>query len=294
MSEEATRSKADLFGDEFGGGLGIAPVIVPEPEVKETQKDQQTVQSFTREIDLGDGSGKQVFTGATVDELLDKLTDAQKNATLKIQELTRGPKTSRIRPETDFHVHVPQKLTDDEVYQLTSGNFDEDRVLNTLLKKRFGDKIDSTTVAGKLEAEQQDQAQREFLKDTPDFVPNQENAKHITDFLTKEQLPLTARNLKYAFQELKADGLFVAAPVNQTTPETRIETKEETSTTTTEKEPKKRSTGVPAIGTSRNNAAEQQITDIDAEVRRIYENPDTEKARQDMQRLMARVNSQNK
>jgi len=43
---------------------------------------------YRREIDLGDGSGKQVFEAESVEELLDKLTEAQEHATRKIRELS--------------------------------------------------------------------------------------------------------------------------------------------------------------------------------------------------------------
>src|SRR5690348_9223353 len=43
-------------------------------------------QTFRREIDLGDGSGKQVFEADSPEALIDKLADAQVHATKKIRE----------------------------------------------------------------------------------------------------------------------------------------------------------------------------------------------------------------
>src|ERR1700730_17749344 len=61
-----------------------------EPKDEETDEidddeedDDEDEEKFTRTIDLGDGSGIQVFKAATLEKLLDKLSDAQVNATKK-------------------------------------------------------------------------------------------------------------------------------------------------------------------------------------------------------------------
>src|SRR5690349_14030031 len=53
----------------------------------EEQEDEPAETVFRRTIDLGDGSGVQVFEAPTLEELVDKLAEAQRNASKKIREL---------------------------------------------------------------------------------------------------------------------------------------------------------------------------------------------------------------
>ncbi|KKL05971.1 hypothetical protein LCGC14_2600680, partial [marine sediment metagenome] len=52
---------------------------------------------FVKEIDLGDGSGVQKFEADTEAELIDKLVEAQTNATKEIRKLQRAK--PRARPQ---------------------------------------------------------------------------------------------------------------------------------------------------------------------------------------------------
>ena len=65
-----------------------APVQQDDPE-------QEEELVYRREIDLGDGSGVQVFEGSSYDELIDKLANAQLHATRKIKELSTAKKARR-------------------------------------------------------------------------------------------------------------------------------------------------------------------------------------------------------
>src|SRR6266568_7729436 len=80
----------------------VAPVADAEP-----LEDEPVL--YRREIDLGDGSGTQVFEGETLEELVDKLADAQKHATRKIRDLNRQAKEVAAPP-------APKPLTPDEEY----------------------------------------------------------------------------------------------------------------------------------------------------------------------------------
>src|ERR1700743_2577476 len=131
--QEATVSKGvDLFGDEFA-----------ESQVQVSDDDEQTsddsegednsapelagirtvsAAKFQREIDLGDGSGKQVFKADSAEELLDKLTEAQKNATIKIREQQFELKRAkRAHPERiDTPTAVKRDLTAQELLDISN------------------------------------------------------------------------------------------------------------------------------------------------------------------------------
>jgi hypothetical protein len=77
----------------------VAPNATPEPP-----------KEFTATVDLGDGSGPQVFKADSQQGVIDKLVDAQKNATLRIRQLkekakakpdnSRPPETLAFQPRT--------------------------------------------------------------------------------------------------------------------------------------------------------------------------------------------------
>src|SRR6185437_3470520 len=60
------------------------PAADPNPAADPDPDPAPKPEWFVREIDLDDGSGKQVFKGRTLDELADRLAEAQANATRKI------------------------------------------------------------------------------------------------------------------------------------------------------------------------------------------------------------------
>jgi hypothetical protein len=111
MADEKVEAKVskgvDIFGDEF------AESQVPATETEETEDQVDdasavlpgvrtapatSVSKFQREIDLGDGSGKQVFKGNTAEELLDVLTESPTSRTLDSRgTLTGGGRDEQAR-----------------------------------------------------------------------------------------------------------------------------------------------------------------------------------------------------
>jgi hypothetical protein len=157
-----------------------------------------------REIDLKDGSGVQRFEADTYEALVDKLATAQENATKKIRELTqRKP----IEPEREvkpaFELKPPSEA---DMIALKEG-FDSDPA--AAVKKAFQLFTGQTpeeyqTERAQFAADQQrKQAEVAFLKSHKDFNNCPENASKISEFLSKEQLPVTKRNLEYAYQNLE-------------------------------------------------------------------------------------------
>lgn len=175
---------------------------------------------YEREIDLGDGSGKQVFKGATAEELIDKLVTAQQNATIKIRE---QQVKLRARPDVSapdvFAPADPTALSADELFQLGQElQSDPAKAFDKILQTQVGlssaqlrqmaiDYGNNQQIALAAKAEQ------EFLAAHPtDFQPSQKNAQRIIDFIKSENLPYTTKNIEYAFQELSEGGL-LDAPV---------------------------------------------------------------------------------
>src|SRR5437879_3395776 len=72
--------------------------VAKEPKTSTTEEPKTDAEpapetAYEYEIDLGDGSGKQVFRGASYEDLIEKLGKAQEHATRKIRELTAAQKT---------------------------------------------------------------------------------------------------------------------------------------------------------------------------------------------------------
>jgi hypothetical protein len=183
-----------------------------EPTVKVETQNPPTPETpppskFVREIDLKDGSGVQKFEADSWEGLVDKLATAQENATKKIRELSaRKP----IEPEREvkpaYEIKEPSAA---DMLALKEG-FEADPA--AAFKKAFELYTGQTPEQYQqergqyLSEKQRKEAENAFLAaHKKDFVNNPENAQKIGEFLTKEQLPVTKKNLEYAFQNLQDD-----------------------------------------------------------------------------------------
>src|SRR5262249_49733779 len=81
--------------------------LAKEPTVEEPEADEPDETVFRYEIDLGDGSGKQVFEAPTQEELIEKLGQAQEHATRKIRQQDAALKAAQPKAE-------PAPATDNE------------------------------------------------------------------------------------------------------------------------------------------------------------------------------------
>ena len=214
---------------------------VKRPEAIEPKKEPVAPKVFKREIDLGDGSGVQVFEAETQDGLIDKLTEAQRNATLKIKELNREVKGARsIEPEKrePLTKPVPTTLSQAEVEQLAIQLSTEPHVaFEKLFKAATGASPNefAKTIAqvnDVVEVLQGAAAAEEFVAEhVEDYLPTPRNFAAIRKFLEAESLHTTKRNLDYAFYKLSAQGALDAPKPEQPVKpadEVRIEPKIET------------------------------------------------------------------
>ena len=99
---------------------------MPEESQQQLEPGQVEIKGevfWERRIDLGDGSGVQVFRGRTERELVDALVKAQEHASRKIKEQSRQIKTGMglitPDPEEPMPQYKPRVLTPDEQWQLT-------------------------------------------------------------------------------------------------------------------------------------------------------------------------------
>lgn len=202
------------------------PVAEVTPPVEPTK--------FRREIDLGDGSGKQVFEADSQEGLIDKLAEAQKNATRKIREQNQRIK-SGLQPtkKGSGNKFTPKPLTADEEFVIgQSFATNPGAAFDKIFEAKFGAKpeeviarIDRASQVEEILAGQQAAAQ--FLNEhKDDFAPTPANQSRIQSYLDSHGYAYTKENFEYAFSELSASGLLespapataaVAAPV--TTPE---------------------------------------------------------------------------
>ena len=191
--------------------------------------------AFRREIDLGDGSGVQVYEGDTADELLDKIADAQKHATAKIraqnqeiQNLKRQVITAPESGEDDPAGPLPEfkgrTLTADEEFQLGQELLNPATAVKAqrkLLEAELGAPLDVARAAlrrAEMTPRQIDAYRNgeTFLLRHPEFVtgPGHPNVKAMTDFMTAKNMAFTLTNYERAFAALSAAGqLELRAPV---------------------------------------------------------------------------------
>jgi len=143
----------------------------------------------TRTIDLGDGSGKQVFTADTAEELLDKLTTAQENATRKIREQEFELKREkRAKPDRSAApVLAKKELTADELFQIANElSTNPAAAIDKIFTAKTGK---SATEIGNfindfMAAQQVAQAETAFLMNhQTDYIPSAQNAARIEKFL---------------------------------------------------------------------------------------------------------------
>lgn len=172
---------------------------------------------YRTEIDLGDGSGVQVFEAESPEALTEKLIDAQKNATKKIRQ--QEAELKELRAKT---AGKPQSaaLTDDEKYVLKQEfDKDPDAALSKWFKRRTGRDIEDVNTLGQrldqeAESRQRFAAMEAFLASHEDFInddtvngkPNP-NGDLMRMKLAELGLPITSENLHKAYLQLKQSGL---------------------------------------------------------------------------------------
>ena len=183
-------------------------------------------------VDLGDGSGPQVFKGKTVAELLGKYRRAQEHATRKIREQALALKLRETPdPATPLPEFTPHAPTTDELWQLSEDIKDPNRAANALTRAvewQLGANLGE--VRATLQSIIAEKARRDvfaageaFTDAHPEFKKCPENEQAMFAYLDKHNLAYTRKNFEIAFGELKSGLILVSSgqPTGSET-ETRI------------------------------------------------------------------------
>jgi 23S rRNA pseudoU1915 N3-methylase RlmH len=179
-----------------------------------TEPEQTAIESEVVEpevikvVDLGDGSGRQVFKGRTGDEVLEKVLEAQANATRKIRQ--QEIELKDLRAKTAPKAELP-KLTADEEFVLSQQlNKEPSKALDEYFRRRTGFEMaelaEMKRQADKMTtAESTNHALAVFLATHPDFVDGTWNSAAMK--LAIRGKAITTENLHEAYLDLKDSGL---------------------------------------------------------------------------------------
>lgn len=229
-------------------------VLDNSAEVVEDEPEEFIVR---REIDLGDGSGVQVFSGRgateldAVKDLNEKLFEAQRNASRTIRELQKkAPKV-----ETP----VEKTFSPDEEYVFKQLGEKPSEQFKTLFKEVTGmDVAEFKTSQAAIKEFQKNQrslqVQQDFVNTHPDYIGNEKNGVAIRDWVQEHNYAeFDANNLEKAYQDLKKRGILELKPdeASVTTEEERLEAEriaQAQRESTQSRSPKKSSTVSPRGG----------------------------------------------
>lgn len=181
-----------------------------EQERIAAEEAKKTPKTFYRErtIDLGDGAGVQVFKGkgdsseAALEDLTDKLAEAQRNATKKIRELNDKVKTNPVEktftPEDDA-------IYSAELLKTPTAAFKK------LFKEVTGVDVEEfKTVTAREKAFQAAQEKKSvadlFVAAHPDFADTERNGRLINKWLTLHN-DFSLDSFEKAYQDLNESGL---------------------------------------------------------------------------------------
>lgn len=184
--------------------------------------------AFTRTIDLGDGSGKQVFEADTAEGLADALAEAQLNATKKIRELSgtnqelqrrvlAQPAGGEVDPDGPMPGFKPRELNANDLFALgqkLQNPATAVAALQEAIEAGLGASLEEVrrtlrlaqTTPRQLRGRQ---AAEEFLLRHPEFIPNAKNQETMFAYMEHpdRNMALTSRNFEIAFGELRSRGL---------------------------------------------------------------------------------------
>jgi hypothetical protein len=242
--EKPAADKPEQKRDDKGQFVAAEEAV---EEVEQAAEDIEEEIIYQRKIDLGDGSGVQVFQGKSLEELVDKLVKAQENATKKIRQLAeQQPKTNtstkRQRTAEDEFLLSQELMTKpsaafEKLFQESVG----------MPISEFKSNVEAVKVFNSSRAA--DEAAKSFVEATPEYFPNKANGVKVQNYLKTYQLPATLENITKAYTELNNSGLLQVRPA-----ESASEVKEVTQDTPvqevapTVQKPRKASSGLSARG----------------------------------------------
>lgn len=217
----------------------VAEVADPTQTTTEPEEDEETI--YQRRIDLGDGSGVQVFQGSSLEELVDKLVVAQENATKKIRQLAAEKPPAVKKPRSADEEFVLGQKFMSKPSEAFSQMFEAEVGMPI---SEFKSNVEAVKAFNETKAA--DDAANKFVALTPDYFANPSNGKKIQRYLEVNRLPATVETLTKAYTELNADGLLAAKPAEKAEAATEVVTR-----------PKPKSSGLSTRGGAPKPAATQ-------------------------------------
>ncbi len=253
------------------------PVDAPEPlPIAETPaepapSEESTVQTekpsgkrtvYIKKIDLGDGN-VQTFKASTKDELIDKIFNAQVNASKRIKELKaenrKLAQSVQPDPEKPTRQYQPRDLSEDEEIEVINKlqSSPKEAVAKTI-EALFGGTMDEirADIAYGRQAKQREEilaVGRQFMQEHPDYPVTAQNEKLMGEYLQKNKLAWTLKNLEIAYADLQEAGLVVpvgTAPDESDDADSDIEEVEEVPVTAAPNAPVTPVSPTPASATS--------------------------------------------
>lgn len=188
----------------------------------------ETAKAFRREIDLKDGSGVQVFEGDTAEEVMDKLAEAQANATRKIADLSEKNKNLNRRvlaqpesgegdPDGPMIEFRPREFTSDEAFALgqrLQNPGTAAAALREAIEAGLGATFDQVRKALRRAETTPRQirgreAAEQFLLNHPELITDEYNQKELFGYMEhpSRRMALTVQNFEIAYDALSAAGL---------------------------------------------------------------------------------------
>lgn len=177
----------------------VAPVVAPPiveppapPKTERIETDQFVAEirqengKWVGEIKYKTGGGTERWITNTKNELMLELLKGKGNATLRVHQAVRREKLGS--PDLDKQYPLPEGWTTEEFAKLKPEQ--QDSMLLQIAKEQV----------------------LMFRDEHSEFYRSDKNAKDLNDFLVKNRLPITKKNLEYAFMDLLADGLLETKP----------------------------------------------------------------------------------
>lgn len=190
------------------------PTVVEETPV-EQRPARRTV--YVKTIDLGDGSAPQTFKASTKDELIEKILKAQENASRRINELKKENKSLKEKvqpdPATPERKYEPRQLSQEEELEISNElQTNPTGAIAKALRASLGADLEEVrSIMQEVRALRQRESIREigqqFIAAHPEYPITPQNEKMMAEYIQKNNLGWTFKNLELAFDELTEAGL---------------------------------------------------------------------------------------
>jgi hypothetical protein len=175
------------------------------------------------DLDPEDGSQVQTFKGASIEEVTDKLLDAQMHGTRRINELRKEVTPDAKKTKRKF---TPRKLSADEEFKvqndMRSGNVQD--AVSTVVEAALGAPL--AEVRNRFNEQDEREAydsafaqSKAFAESTPEWDPTEENKLALTNYMEAEGMAFTTKNFRIAFERMMEGGLLTRKPDGVEAPE---------------------------------------------------------------------------